>query len=189
MILKCNHCDGDFFRNTSQHKSAIKRGRKNFFCSQNCANAYKEKPLKELICKNCSNIFYRKKCGKDRGLFCSMSCASRFNNPKKFKEPKFIEVKIPTTTLQDLKNNYNRSQYHAKIRGLSRLTYFRNNKVYECEYCGYDKHIDVCHIIDVKDFPLETLVVVVNDINNLIGLCKNHHWEFDHGYLSLNEIR
>lgn len=24
----------------------------------------------------------------------------------------------------------------------------------------------------------------INDINNLIGLCPNHHWELDHNLLS-----
>lgn len=25
----------------------------------------------------------------------------------------------------------------------------------------------------------------VNDPSNLVALCKNHHWEFDNGHLSL----
>jgi hypothetical protein len=25
----------------------------------------------------------------------------------------------------------------------------------------------------------------VNSLDNLVGLCPNHHWEFDHGLLQL----
>lgn len=30
-----------------------------------------------------------------------------------------------------------------------------------------------------SDFDDDVLIKEINNINNLIGLCPNHHWEFD----------
>jgi len=56
---------------------------------------------------------------------------------------------------------------------------------YECVRCGYDKHIEVCHRRSLASFPDDTPISVVNSLDNLVGLCPNHHWEFDHGLLQL----
>jgi len=53
-----------------------------------------------------------------------------------------------------------------------------------CAVCGYDLHVEVCHIKDIKWYPDDTLVAVINHLDNLVALCKNHHWEFDSGHLS-----
>ena len=50
----------------------------------------------------------------------------------------------------------------------------------KCCKCGYDKHIEICHIRPISDFPPETFLSEVNDISNLIALCPNCHWEHDH---------
>ena len=57
----------------------------------------------------------------------------------------------------------------------------------ECIICGYNKHIDVAHIVAVKDFSDDTLLQVINHIDNLIALCPNHHWEYDHNKLDEND--
>lgn len=54
-----------------------------------------------------------------------------------------------------------------------------------CKNCGYSKHTEVCHIKPISSFPLSTPISVVNDPNNLVRLCPNCHWEFDHGGLQL----
>ena len=48
-----------------------------------------------------------------------------------------------------------------------------------CEQCGYDKHVEVCHIKPIQSFPSQTAIDIINDISNLIVLCPNCHWEFD----------
>jgi len=45
--------------------------------------------------------------------------------------------------------------------------------------CGYDKHFDVCHKKEISSFDENALIAKINDLGNLIPLCKNHHWEFD----------
>ena len=51
--------------------------------------------------------------------------------------------------------------------------------------CGYDKHVECCHIKAVSDFPDTALLGEVNAPGNLVLLCRNCHWELDHGLLVL----
>lgn len=48
-----------------------------------------------------------------------------------------------------------------------------------CSRCNFSLHVEVCHVKSVSSFPKDTLLSVVNDINNLIVLCPNCHWKFD----------
>lgn len=56
-----------------------------------------------------------------------------------------------------------------------------------CEVCGYDKHFELCHIKSVSSFDNNTPIKVVNNLNNLIALCPNCHWEFDHNLMDEKE--
>lgn len=62
------------------------------------------------------------------------------------------------------------------VRGRARNQY-KNIKV--CQFCGYDKHVEVCHIKPIHSFSLDTLISVVNAPDNILILCPNCHWEFD----------
>jgi predicted restriction endonuclease len=53
---------------------------------------------------------------------------------------------------------------------------------------GYDKHYDTCRIKEVKSFPGTVKISEINHISNLIALCKNHHWELDHGLMSKPDL-
>lgn len=47
----------------------------------------------------------------------------------------------------------------------------------------------VAHKISVSKFANSANIVVeINNIDNLIGLCPNHHWEYDHGFLDLADM-
>lgn len=76
-----------------------------------------------------------------------------------------------------------RYQRAARLRKLARSIYHRSEKPRCCAMCGYDKHYEVCHIKPINDFPDSALVAEVNDLNNLVALCPNHHWELDNGLL------
>lgn len=71
------------------------------------------------------------------------------------------------------------------IRKDAQSVFDKSNSSRCCAICGYDKHIEIAHIKAVADFDDETLVSEINDINNLIALCPNHHWEYDNGMLEL----
>ena len=61
----------------------------------------------------------------------------------------------------------------------------KNNGEKKCKVCGYKNHVEVCHIKSVSSFGDNDLITEINSFNNLIGLCPNHHWEFDNGHVKL----
>ena len=44
-------------------------------------------------------------------------------------------------------------------------------------------------MISAKDFTREETIYEVNNKTNLIHLCPNCHWEFDHNQLDIQKIR
>jgi predicted restriction endonuclease len=76
-------------------------------------------------------------------------------------------------------------QISALLRHVARQTYKHSQRPYICHTCGYDKHVEICHIRAINTFPDDTPVSVVSGIDNLIALCPNCHWEFDNGLLHL----
>lgn len=139
--------------------------------------------------------------------FCSRSCAARQNNvlfPKRrlggrcqvcsrpiplrgtyCKEHDPTKPYDRSRPISDLFLTKRHPMYRLnRIRHDARRTYHAG-KPCRCERCGYDKHIEVCHRRSVASFPEDTPLSVVNSLDNLVGLCPNCHWEFDHGLLQL----
>lgn len=54
-----------------------------------------------------------------------------------------------------------------------------------CKKCGYTNHVEICHIKSVSSFDKLSSLNEINSLDNLVLLCSNHHWEFDHGLLIL----
>ena len=90
-----------------------------------------------------------------------------------------------TKTIGELrtKRNY---QVHSQVRDIARTIYYKLNPNPACLKCGYDLHIEVAHVIAIKDFPDDTLLTVVNHPDNLKGLCRNCHWEQENGHWVFN---
>lgn len=87
-------------------------------------------------------------------------------------------------------NRANWQSARSSIQRLARENYFNHFNSRTCcrTGCTYCLHIDVAHIKSVSEFEDSALISEINDASNLVGLCKNHHWEFDHGYLSINDF-
>ena len=95
---------------------------------------------------------------------------------------------ITKSTKGDLINKRSNWQsWRSTIQKNARSVYQNSNKPQHCVVCGYDKTYEVAHIKAVSDFDDDTLVSEINSVDNLIALCPNHHWEFDHGQLDVNE--
>lgn len=146
-------------------------------------------------------------CGKvtSNPKFCSRSCAASYNNkkyPKRKPEGscavcgeainssrkycKNCRPSIFKNTIRDLKSSGNAvTSSYTYIRTQARKRYLASDKPKQCLVCGYDLHFDVCHIKPISSFVLDTHISEVNDLSNLVALCKNHHWELDNGYLKL----
>lgn len=82
-----------------------------------------------------------------------------------------------------IRKNY--QSYRSCIRKKAELVFKNSGKECKCEVCGYDKHIEIAHKKAVSDFDDSATIAEINDINNLIALCPNCHWEFDNGLLEL----
>lgn len=79
------------------------------------------------------------------------------------------------------------SYTHAQtvIRRDARRVYIRSGKPQSCAVCNYDTFYDVAHIRAVKDYPEDTVIGDLNQIDNLVALCPNHHKEYDAGLIEL----
>lgn len=205
-MLNCPYCGA----NKSYKKGYSQTGLQRYIC-RNCDRKFTEqtiakpKPIPRTDIKNCLA------CGKKttNPKFCSRNCAAKHNNtvaPKRLKKPKFCKycgVKLEEDrrvcanctpyvdwskrTLGEVRQAA-KYQPNAQARDVARQEFKKSKRPAVCQNCGYSKHIEVCHIIAVKDFPPETPMSVVNGINNLVALCPNCHWEFDHGVLHIEDI-
>ena len=146
-------------------------------------------------------------CGREtkNPRFCSRTCAAKQNNrlvPKRRPEGKCFACGIPVPKRAKYCPEHNpnkpldtsrpiRAVEDGSDHSACRFARLRQHarKLYHaarpkrCVRCGYDKHIEVCHRQALNSYPLDTPISVVNALSNLIGLCPNCHWEFDHGLL------
>ena len=145
-----------------------------------------------------------KQCNKetDNPKFCSQSCAATFNNKgivRNGKSRNYVcdcgekkdhraischSCKVKRTTEQALSKPISewflvdrdaRVRYN-QIRHWARRLMVERGIEKKCG-CGYDKHVECCHIISIPDFPEDTPLGIVNGEDNLIYLCRNCHWE------------
>ena len=80
-----------------------------------------------------------------------------------------------------------RKGYQSARNGIRRHAkcVFDSMNITACQVCGYTKHIDAAHKRSVSSFPDEATLLEINSPDNLIGLCPNCHWEYDHDLISL----
>lgn len=139
------------------------------FCSRSCAASYNNKATpkrtkKERTCKICGTTV------STRNMYCTKCSKERSES-------------IDAKTLADLQyNKQHRSSAWAAVRSRARFIMSKQPQV--CEKCGYDKHVEVAHKKSISSFPLDTPVSVVNSKDNLMLLCPNCHWEYDHSTTS-----
>jgi hypothetical protein len=172
----CKNCGEQFIRDKSQVEKS-----KNTFCSQSCAAIFNNKKFPKR--KNVDEKDkYCSLCGKPKrsvSIFCQ-SCSRKIKSKE-----------ILSTTLGQIRNLYREKSsldIAGKLRGYSRQAYKQSNQPKRCANCGYDKHYEVCHIKPIKDFSNDATMQEIHDISNLVALCRNCHWELDHGMLRIEDI-
>lgn len=158
------------------------------FCNHSCAASFaaKLKPrIKKLIrCKKCGadvackNGYVRKLCDA-----CLSIC--RKENMAKIDRSFRKNVLGALTKGELFRSRKNYQSARSTIRKHAYDVFVRSGQALKCNVCGYDKYSEVCHRRDVSDFPSEATLKEINDINNLLSLCPNHHWEFDNNLLHL----
>ena len=156
MFVTCLHCNKEFDKQPNQ----IKRS-PNHYCSRSCAAKSTNKKPKRKRTKKC-------KCGK---LILSN---------RKYCRPCYDETLRLDYTLAEATYDYlHKSSAYALVRSRARSV-AKEQGWTSCHKCGYNKHIEIAHINPIRDFDLDTPISKVNDVNNLLPLCPNCHWEFDH---------
>ena len=153
---------------------------------QRCIDCYKiyNKLKSESSIKTEPKIYkYYNKCN-----ICEEQCHKRSINCKKCRIEKLNMIDY---SLQDVIDTciktYGRinANVYNKIRDRAK-TILKNDREKICQHCGYSKHVEACHKIAISSFPKETMVSVINDLNNLLYLCPNCHWEFDNNLIELH---
>ena len=74
--------------------------------------------------------------------------------------------------------------YRGYLNSITRLLNAHRPRI--CQACDYAKHVEYCHIRPIKSFPGSTTVQKVSGPENILVLCPNCHWEYDHGLLAIN---
>ena len=172
----------------------------------------------KVDCDNCGNEFNKKPADVKRTKhnFCNHSCAAQKTNSLRdtnsYRQPegKCAECGDPASTatkfckkcwivkssdhIRDnqqlsevIYKNQHRSSAFAKVRTRAR-TVAKKEGWKCCRVCGYDKHIEIAHVHPVSSFPETALISEVNAVPNLAPLCRNCHWEFDHGMITLSTV-
>ena len=207
MIVQCMQCGENF----EKVNACVKRTKRNF-CDNECFLAHLDSQKIIVKCDFCGKENRVKRCRIEcPHYFCSRSCAAKYNNkisPRKHRTKKcrtcdtlivsgrsYCENCItdgkhiqgdrldPTKTLgyyMGTRNDYNK---YKRIREHANKVASRWEQ--KCYHCGYNKYVETCHIKAISDFPLTTPMGEINDPTNLILLCRNHHWEMDHGVLKI----
>jgi hypothetical protein len=152
--------------------------RKKVFCDHHCSASYtntkRERIKKQPVKYPCAD------CGKpvQKHHQRCRSCNIIINGSKLHKRTK--------GDLLDNRSGY--QSYRSSIQKNARDVYYKSGKPLICLNCGYSKHTDVCHITSVAKFPISATIAEINDINNLLPLCPNCHWEFDNNLLDITSI-
>jgi hypothetical protein len=136
------------------------------FCSRSCAATYNNKVvIKRLRTKKCD--------------LCNILIQSKFKYCTECYKSSVLNLNTP---IGILKNARTRIRTHArriaKDAGL----------LDKCKICKYTFRVDCCHIKPVAKFNEHTKLGIVNSLDNLIGLCPNHHIEFDSGILNIGFV-
>jgi hypothetical protein len=140
------------------------------YCSRSCAvtsnNSKHPRRTKSKVCdfEGCSEIIFSSR------KFCS---EHRYGG-RRFE------------TIGDLRAAA-KYQVNAYARYFARNWARQNLDLTKCAVCDYRTHIEIAHIEPLAKFPDDTPIAETY-INNVIGLCPNHHWEFDNGYLVLSAL-
>ena len=133
------------------------------FCGRSCAakvnNAASPRRKPEGKCKTCSSTIPK------RAMYCK-ECFKGYG-----KEDMPLHEAIHTRGHKSSAFGFVRSRARGSEKFQAAVC---------CEKCGYDKHFECCHIKPISAFSMDTMVGEINKSENLIVLCPNCHWEFDH---------
>jgi hypothetical protein len=160
--MKCVHCQ----KETENPK----------FCSRSCAASYtnKQSPKRKLT-KTCSQDGCECIVRNYRSRLCEFHFLEMIQNRKQ------NTMNSSLGELRGKNKHLHASSLHAHVRALAR-SWFKDLTKLPCACCGYDKHVELCHIKSLSSFSDDALVSEANHKDNIVQLCPNCHWELDNGF-------
>lgn len=162
----------------------------------NCLNCSKETNNPKYCSRSCSATVTGRthpkrkskrtcsQCNKIVKSYRHTRCEEHWNE---YKETKYLNKTLEEYyTLGSVKYKHP-SWKAAHIRALNRKWNKELLKL-PCSKCGYNKHVELCHIKAISSFSIQTKLLEVNAKENIIQLCRNCHWEMDHPTLCSVEL-
>lgn len=152
------------------------------FCGRSCAATFNNRiiPKRKAFIQKCKseNCLETIKISDGR-IYCSKCIQNKKHLRGKNRNESSIEEMIKRSG----SNSYDQIRTHAL------WLYRKERKNSKCKNCGYNKHVELCHIKSIASFSKKSLLKEVNAKENICFLCPNCHWELDHGFLSLQETK
>lgn len=154
------------------------------FCSRRCAVTFNNhaKPKRKAKWKMCS-------CGAQHRCR-TLRCSECVTNDKitSVEHRRLITGKM---TLADVAVRYQQrgiapSYRHGFVR--NHCHEINSHLPKRCQVCGYDMHVELCHIKAIASFDLTSTLAEINNENNIVVLCRNHHWELDNHVLMIENV-
>lgn len=211
--LLCDGCGKTFERSTKIYNRALRRGHTKFHCSPTCYR--KKEPISCFHCgvpttnpKFCSrscaasvnSSLFPKRLNYRTPCVCRM-CEETYFRSKTHSAPKLCqscyvlwkngtaqkETKLGALTSAKSVKGKHPSWKAANVRMLNRQW---NKSLLDkpCAKCGYDLHVELAHIRAISSFPKSATLGEVNHPDNVVQLCRNCHWEFDHSFFKLEDL-
>lgn len=215
VLLTCPVCASDFYRTKHFLQDKVIRLGHKTYCSQTCRLSIQSTSMM-MPCTNCGKETKKTPCelkkSKTGNVFCSRSCATSKTNLKPKRKRSKTCKSCSNLILSDqayckkcfkqTENDWTKITYgemksrriyqvNSQIREIARKAYIKSGQPMICNRkgCGYHLHVDICHIKGISEHDSNTPISVINSLSNLVSLCKNHHWELDHGHLDLCDIQ
>ena len=148
------------------------------FCSRSCAASFTNRTPKRKLTRQCAN------CTATVRNYRSSLCEACFQTSRDRYRETLHQLTLADYFTRPSITNLHASSKYAHVRGFAR-TWNRALTELPCAACGYAKHVELCHIRSLVSFPPTATLGEVNNRQNLVQLCPNCHWEFDHGLLTV----
>lgn len=161
--------------------------KKRKFCSTHCSAVFNNKkyPKREAspynknptsLCKICGALIYLKK--RTKNTFLNRKVCDSCLKPQ---DDYYWLPDIGSKTKKEIFLKYKNWQSARSIILKHAIgIYLLSGRPKQCAVCKYEKKVQISHVRSVSGFSDDTIIALINDINNLVPLCPTHHWEFDH---------
>lgn len=151
----------------------------------NCTNCQKETNNDKFCSRSCSVSFNNKKSPRRKLEGYCKGCQRIISKKRKYCKSCEVERTAEDKTLGEaIYVKHHKSSAFALVRTRARAV-MKKLGINTCQSCTYCKHVEVAHVKSISSFSLDTLLSVINHPSNLLALCPNCHWEFDHKLLEI----